>query len=108
MMAETDFEAPLLELQQKIDALAQWPGDPEKEKEARDNVGRGQMGTATWQCRKIDRQHRGQRLALARLHLRDRTVEGGDTADQLHVIVSHPQRSLRSLAHQCERFWKQS
>jgi len=33
-MAVADFEAPLLELQQRIDELAKWPGDREKEREA--------------------------------------------------------------------------
>ena len=33
-MAVADFEAPLLTLQQKIDELAKWPGDREKEREA--------------------------------------------------------------------------
>ena len=33
-MAESDFEAPLIELQKRIDALATFPGDPAKEKEA--------------------------------------------------------------------------
>jgi acetyl-CoA carboxylase carboxyl transferase subunit alpha len=35
MMAESDFEAPLLELQKRIDELENWPGDPGKEREAR-------------------------------------------------------------------------
>jgi acetyl-CoA carboxylase carboxyl transferase subunit alpha len=34
-MAEADFEAPLVELQKKIDELAKWPGDRAKEQEAR-------------------------------------------------------------------------
>jgi acetyl-CoA carboxylase carboxyl transferase subunit alpha len=34
-MPEADFEAPLLELQRRIDALLAFPGDPEKEREAR-------------------------------------------------------------------------
>jgi acetyl-CoA carboxylase carboxyl transferase subunit alpha len=34
-MAETDFEAPLVELQKQIDELAKWPGDPAKDREAR-------------------------------------------------------------------------
>jgi acetyl-CoA carboxylase carboxyl transferase subunit alpha len=33
-MGEADFEAPLLELQRRIDELAQYPGDSAKEKEA--------------------------------------------------------------------------
>jgi acetyl-CoA carboxylase carboxyl transferase subunit alpha len=33
-MAEADFEAPLVELQKRIDALAAFPGDPAKEREA--------------------------------------------------------------------------
>jgi acetyl-CoA carboxylase carboxyl transferase subunit alpha len=33
-MAETDFEAPLLALQKRIEELAAYPGDPAKEKEA--------------------------------------------------------------------------
>ena len=33
-MAEADFEAPLVELQKRIDELARWPGDPEKEQQA--------------------------------------------------------------------------
>jgi acetyl-CoA carboxylase carboxyl transferase subunit alpha len=35
MMAEADFDAPLVALQRRIDELAQWPGDPVKEREAR-------------------------------------------------------------------------
>jgi len=35
MMATADFDAPLLALQRRIDELAQWPGDPVREKEAR-------------------------------------------------------------------------
>jgi acetyl-CoA carboxylase carboxyl transferase subunit alpha len=34
-MADADFEAPLLELQKRIEELAKWPGDPEKERQAR-------------------------------------------------------------------------
>ncbi|MBI3932005.1 MAG: acetyl-CoA carboxylase carboxyltransferase subunit alpha [Acidobacteria bacterium] len=34
MAADADFEAPLVELQRKIDALAAFPGDPAKEKES--------------------------------------------------------------------------
>jgi len=34
-VAEADFEAPLLDLQKRIDALAAYPGDPAKEKEAK-------------------------------------------------------------------------
>ena len=34
-MAETDFEAPLVELQKQIEELAKWPGDPAKDREAR-------------------------------------------------------------------------
>jgi acetyl-CoA carboxylase carboxyl transferase subunit alpha len=34
-MAEADFEAPLTALQKRIDELAQWPGDPAMEQEAR-------------------------------------------------------------------------
>ena len=34
-MPESDFEAPLTLLQKRIDALAAFPGDPEKEREAR-------------------------------------------------------------------------
>ncbi len=34
-MAEADFDAPLLELQKRIDELAAFPGDPAREKEAR-------------------------------------------------------------------------
>jgi acetyl-CoA carboxylase carboxyl transferase subunit alpha len=33
-MAEADFEAPLVELQKRIDELARWPGDPDKEQQA--------------------------------------------------------------------------
>jgi acetyl-CoA carboxylase carboxyl transferase subunit alpha len=33
-MPETDFEAPLLELQKRVDELAAFPGDPAKEREA--------------------------------------------------------------------------
>ncbi len=35
-MAEADFEAPLVALQKRIDELARWPGDPEKEQQARE------------------------------------------------------------------------
>jgi acetyl-CoA carboxylase carboxyl transferase subunit alpha len=34
-MAEPDFESPLVELQKRVDELARWPGDPEKEEQAR-------------------------------------------------------------------------
>jgi len=34
-MADADFEAPLVELQKQIDELAKWPGDREREREAR-------------------------------------------------------------------------
>jgi acetyl-CoA carboxylase carboxyl transferase subunit alpha len=34
-MADADFEVPLLDLQKRIDALAAYPGDPAKEKEAK-------------------------------------------------------------------------
>jgi len=34
-MAEADFEAPLSELSRRIDELARWPGDPDKEQQAR-------------------------------------------------------------------------
>jgi acetyl-CoA carboxylase carboxyl transferase subunit alpha len=34
-MPETDFEAPLVELQKRIDELAAFPGDPAREREAR-------------------------------------------------------------------------
>src|SRR5512143_3870490 len=34
-MAEADFEAPLVEMQKRIDELLQWPGDRAKEQEAR-------------------------------------------------------------------------
>ena len=34
-MPESDYEAPLVELQRRIEELASFPGDPEKEKEAR-------------------------------------------------------------------------
>jgi acetyl-CoA carboxylase carboxyl transferase subunit alpha len=34
-MPEADFEAPILELQKRIDELAKWPGDPDKEQKAR-------------------------------------------------------------------------
>ena len=33
-MADPDFEAPLSELQRRIDELERWPGDPDKEQEA--------------------------------------------------------------------------
>jgi acetyl-CoA carboxylase carboxyl transferase subunit alpha len=33
-MADPDFEAPLSELQRRIDELERWPGDPDKEREA--------------------------------------------------------------------------
>jgi acetyl-CoA carboxylase carboxyl transferase subunit alpha len=33
-MAEPDFEAPLLEIQRRIEELEKWPGDPGKEREA--------------------------------------------------------------------------
>jgi acetyl-CoA carboxylase carboxyl transferase subunit alpha len=34
-MADADFEAPLVELQKRVDELTRWPGDPEKEQQAR-------------------------------------------------------------------------
>jgi acetyl-CoA carboxylase carboxyl transferase subunit alpha len=35
MMPEADFDAPLVALQRRIDELAQWPGDPAREREAK-------------------------------------------------------------------------
>ncbi len=35
-MSDPDFEAPLSELQKRIDELARWPGDPVKEEQARE------------------------------------------------------------------------
>jgi acetyl-CoA carboxylase carboxyl transferase subunit alpha len=34
-LGEADFEAPLVEMQKQIDELAKWPGDPEKDREAK-------------------------------------------------------------------------
>jgi len=34
-MAEADFEAPLVELQKRVEELERWPGDPDKEQQAR-------------------------------------------------------------------------
>ena len=34
-MGEADFEAPLVEMQKQIDELAKWPGDPDKDREAK-------------------------------------------------------------------------
>ena len=34
-MPELEFEGPLVELQKRIDDLARFPGDPQKEAEAR-------------------------------------------------------------------------
>src|SRR5512141_2047572 len=34
-MSDPDFEAPLVELQKRIDEVARWPGDPAQEAEAR-------------------------------------------------------------------------
>jgi acetyl-CoA carboxylase carboxyl transferase subunit alpha len=34
-MAEADFEAPLVELQKRVEELERWPGDPGKEQQAR-------------------------------------------------------------------------
>ena len=54
-----------------------------------------------------DRKRRRQRLALARLHLRDTAVVQHHPADQLHVEVAHPHRSLARLAHDREALRQQ-
>ena len=50
----------------------------------------------------IDRQRGDQRLALARLHLRDLALVQHHAADELHVEVALAERALRRLAHGCE------
>jgi acetyl-CoA carboxylase carboxyl transferase subunit alpha len=65
-MAEMDFEAPLVELQKKIEALAAFPGDTAKEKEA-------------------------QRLRRE-LDQKRREVYGGLTPWQKTLVARHPNR----------------
>ena len=49
-----------------------------------------------------DRQRRGQRLPLPRLHLGDRAVVEDHAADQLHVVVALAERAAGGLAGQRE------
>jgi hypothetical protein len=55
----------------------------------------------------VDRERRGQGLALAGAHLGDLAVVQHHAADQLHVEVALPERTLRSLAHDGERLGQQ-
>jgi hypothetical protein len=50
-----------------------------------------------------DRQRRGERFALAGLHLGDRAVVQDHAADQLDVEVALAERALAGLARECER-----
>ena len=54
-----------------------------------------------------DGERRGQRLALAGLHLGDRAVVQHHPADQLHVEVAHAHRALAGLAHEREALEQQ-
>ena len=49
-----------------------------------------------------DRQRRGERLALAGLHLGDRAVVQHHAADHLDVEVAHAERALAGLAAERE------
>jgi len=69
-MPELDFEAPLLELQKRIDELARFPGDPHKEAEARrlkaellDERRRVYAGLTPWQKTMVCR-HPGRPYTL--------------------------------------------
>jgi hypothetical protein len=55
----------------------------------------------------VDRQRRGQRLALAGAHLGDLAVVQHHAADQLHVEVAHAEHALAGLAHHGEGFGQQ-
>ena len=52
-------------------------------------------------------QGRGQRLALAGLHLGDAAVVQDHAADQLHIEMAHPHRALAGLAHEPEALIQQ-
>ena len=54
-----------------------------------------------------DGKRRGQRLALARLHLGDRALVQDHAADQLHVVVALADRAPRRLAGQREGLGQQ-
>ncbi len=55
----------------------------------------------------VDRQRRGQRLALAGAHLGDLALVQHDAADELDVEVAHLQHALAGLAHQREGLGQQ-
>ncbi len=54
-----------------------------------------------------DGERRGQRLALAGLHLGDRAVVEHHAADQLHIEMPHPHRAPACLAHKREALEQQ-
>ena len=70
-------------------------------------VDRDHMHALAGQGVQVDRQGRGQGLALAGAHLGDLAFVQGDAADQLHVEVAHLQRALAGLAHRGKGFGQQ-
>ena len=63
-----------------------------------------QVDAASGQRVQHHRERRGQRLALAGLHLGDRAVVEDHAADQLDVEVAHAHRAAARLAHEREAF----
>ena len=55
----------------------------------------------------VGRKRSDKRLAFTGLHFGDFAAMEGDAADQLHVIVTLAERTLRGLADRCKRFRQQ-
>ena len=70
-------------------------------------VDRHQVDALPGERVQVDRQRRGERLALAGAHLGDRALVQHRTAQDLHVEVAHAERALRGLAHDRERLGQQ-
>ena len=62
-------------------------------------VHRDQVRALAGQRVQVHRQGRRQRLALTGLHLRDAPAVHHDAADELHVVVPHPERAHAGDAH---------
>ena len=65
-------------------------------------VDRDQVRAVSGQCVQVQRQRRDQRLTFTGLHLGDISLMKRQTADDLHIVVAHPQRSLARLSHDRE------
>ena len=67
-------------------------------------VDRDHMHAAPAQSIQVYRKSRDQRLALAGLHFRDRSLMQHHAANQLHIEVAHLKHAPPGLAHHGKRF----